>query len=178
MTRLHKLLYLADLQYFHEHGRSLTGAPWVREKYGPMTKAMLPSLNDMRGHEVQDETKPTMKGYALHLIEKGPAPRFAPDLAPEEAETIDVILRLTKRLSDDEVKALAYSTTPMRYVEEREHEAGKKLIDLPLDFGSMAEPSRLQDKGPTPDLEARAVAQARDLEALAPFIERSLSGGG
>ena len=134
MTRLHKLLYLADLQYFHDYGRSITGAKWVRHNFGPMTKAMLPSLNDMRGYEVQDETKATMKGYSLHLIERGPAPRFKPNLAPEETEALDTILRLTRRLTDDEVINLAYATTPMRYVEERERETGEKLIDLPLDF--------------------------------------------
>ncbi len=178
MTRLHKLLYLADLQYYHEHGRSITGAKWVRHNYGPMTKAMLPSLNAMSGHEVEEEKKPTLQGRELHLIRTGPAPRYEAKLSPDEAEAIETILRMTKRLTDNEVKALTYATTPMRLVAEKEEESGAKLIDLPLDFGSMTNPARLRGIGPAPDLKARARAQQEDLVAMAPSIERALSGGG
>lgn len=178
MTRLHKLLYLADLQYFHEHGRSITGAKWVRHNYGPIAKAMLPSLAAMSGHEVEEEKRATQKGHELHLIRRGAAPRFQGELSADEADAIDAILRMTKRLTDDEVVALAYATTPMRYVAEREQEAGRKLIDLPIDFGSMADPTSLRGIGPAPDFDARAKAQDQDLVAMAPFVERALSGGG
>ena len=178
MTRLHKLLYLADLQYYHEHGRTITGAPWVRHNFGPMTKAMLPSLAAMSGHEVVEEKKATKKGFELHLIRRGPDPRFEADLAPGEADAIDSILRLTKKLTDDEVIALSYATTPMRYLVEQELVAGKKLIDLPIDFRSMTDPAGLQGIAATPDLEARAKAQQEDLELMAPYLERALSGGG
>ncbi len=71
MTRLHKLLYLADLEHYLETGRTITDATWVREKYGPMTKAMLPSLGEMKGHETEDEKRQTNSGREVPRSAEG-----------------------------------------------------------------------------------------------------------
>jgi hypothetical protein len=179
MTRLHKLLYLADLEFYLENGRTLTGAPWVRQKYGPMTKAMLPSLANMASHEIEEEQIPTQKGRQVHLIKKGPSPRYAAALDRDEAETLDRILEMTARLSDDDVVRLAYSTTPMLLIEARERHEGVKLLDTPIDFGRMTEPADLElAQEREPDLEARAVAQREAMAAMAPYVARALSGPG
>jgi len=177
MTRLHKLLYLADLEFYLDNGRTLTGAPWVRQKFGPMTKAMLPSLANMASHEIEEEQIPTKKGRQVHLIKRGPSPRYAADLGTDETETLDRILEMTARLSDDEVKALAYSTTPMLLIEARERREGVKLLDTPIDFGLMTEPADLEPaQEREPNLQARGAAQRQAMAAMAPYVERALSG--
>jgi Antitoxin SocA-like, Panacea domain len=136
-TRLHKIVYLIDLEYFRRYGRTLTGAPWVRHNYGPMTKALLPALNEMVGHELEERSKTTRSDRTLKLIEPGPAPRFQPDLGPAEQDVADFIVELTRQLSDRQVVDLAYATTPMRAILRREATLGRKLIDEPLDFAAL-----------------------------------------
>ncbi|MGO9179770.1 MAG: Panacea domain-containing protein [Candidatus Limnocylindrales bacterium] len=133
-TRLHKVVYLIDLEYHGRYGRTLTGAPWVRHNYGPMTKALLPALDDMADHELVQRVKTTRSDRTLKLITPGPALRYQPDLGPEEREVADFILALTRGLTDRQVLDLAYSTTPMRAVLRREATLGKKLIGEPIDF--------------------------------------------
>lgn len=35
-----KLMYLVDREYARRHGRGLTGAPWFREQYGPLSRTI------------------------------------------------------------------------------------------------------------------------------------------
>jgi hypothetical protein len=146
-TRLHKLVYLIDLEYYRRYGRTLTGAPWVRHNYGPMTKALLPALAEMNGHELNERPKTTLSERTLKLIEPGPAPRFQPDLGAAELEVADFILGLTQRLSDRQVVDLAYATTP---------------IDEPLDFAAAPV---LPDRD-EPDPEGYAAFKLGEVQAL------------
>lgn len=133
-TRLHKVVYLIDLEHHRRYGRTLTGAPWVRHNYGPMTKALLPALDKMAGHELVQRVKTTRSDRTLKLVTLGPAPRYQPDLDLAERGVADFILSMTERLTDQQVLDLAYSTTPMRAVLRREAILGKRLIDAPLEF--------------------------------------------
>ena len=148
MTRLHKLLYLADLEHYLETGRTITDATWVREKYGPMTKAMLPSLGEMKGHETEDEKRQTNSGREVHEVRRGPAPRFEPQLSEDAIQVLERILALMSRLTDDEVKRLAYATTPMP-IEIEERRRGTKLIDTPIDFHRMTDPRAIAEEPET-----------------------------
>jgi hypothetical protein len=179
MTRLHKLLYLADLEFFLEHGQTLTGAPWVREKYGPMNRAMLPALQAMANHEVAEEKRQTRNDRILHLILKGPSPRYQASLGPEQAEVLDRVIAMTTRLSDDEVKGLAYATTPMRLLQGRESREGRKLLNMPIDFAQMTDPAGIESSSDIePDFATRAEDQREAMVALAPYLERALTGAG
>ena|SRR5664280_2675757 len=161
-TRLHKLVYLIDLEYYRRYGRTLTGAPWVRHNYGPMTKALLPALAEMNGHELNERPKTTLSERTMKLIEPGPAPRFQPDLGAAELEVADFILMLTQRLSDRQVIDLAYATTPMRAILRREATLGRKLIDEPLDFSAAPV---LPDRD-EPDPEGYAAFKLGEVQAM------------
>jgi hypothetical protein len=179
MTRLHKLLYLADLEYFLEHGQTLTGAPWVREKFGPMNRAMLPALKAMSDHEVAQDTRQTRLNRTVHLILKGPSPRYEALLSPDQSQVLDRILAMTRRLSDDEVIGLAYATTPMRVLQGREKREGHALLNVPIDFAQLTDPAQIETESETePDFEARAADQSEAMSALAPYLERALTGAG
>jgi uncharacterized phage-associated protein len=174
MMRLNKLLYLADLEYFNRYGRTMTNAPWVRQKYGPTNRAMLPSVHAMSGHEVEEERKRTQLNREVYLVKDGPAPRFSGEMSPRETEVLDFVLATTARLSDEKVQKLAYGTTPMQLVLAREEVAGRKLLDEPLDFVTMSDPSQLPESDQRPDMDARMAAQREDMAAMAPFLARAL----
>ena len=42
-TKLNKILWLADTRAYVLHKRPITGATYMREKYGPVAKAMMPA---------------------------------------------------------------------------------------------------------------------------------------
>jgi len=174
-TRLHKVVYLIDLEYHRRYGRTLTGAPWVRHNYGPMTKALLPALDEMAGHELVQRVKTTRSDRTLKLVAPGPAPRYQPDLGPAEREVVDFILSVTERLTDPQVLDLAYSTTPMRAVLRREATLGRKLIDAPLEFDAdpvLPGPDEVDPPGHAAfkRAEAQALGGAR-ARLLASFVE-------
>ncbi len=174
-TRLHKVIYLIDLEHHRRYGRTFTGAPWVRHNYGPMTKALLPALEEMVGHELVQRVKTTRSDRTLKLVTAGPAPRYQPELDPAGREVADFILALTRRLTDRQVLDLAYSTTPMRAVLRREATLGRQLIDEPIDFDATPtlpgpDESDPPDRAAFKHAEAEALGRAR-ARMLAAVIE-------
>lgn len=133
VTKLEKILYLADLEHFHETGTTLTGARWVRYKLGPMAKAVLPSTALMDGYEISVSSKRTGP-YDSRVYTPGPSPRFRPDLTREERDSLDRILAVTGSLTAKEAIDLAYSTGPMRFIEMLEKRKGRQLLDVELTF--------------------------------------------
>lgn len=133
VTKLQKILYLADLEHFIERGTTLTGAHWVRYVHGPMAKALVPSTALMDGHEVRVEIEPA-GDYEAKVYRPGPAPRFNPALAPEERETLDRIITLTRRLTARDAVALAYNTAPMRFLLQQEADAGQVRLNMEIPF--------------------------------------------
>src|SRR5213593_1363720 len=131
-----------------------------------MTKALLPALRDMGGHELVDRHQPTLAGRTVKLVELGPAPRFSPDLSHEELESIEFILHMTRTLGDDQVRELAYATTPMQIIRERERQLGHELIDVPIDFDQVAGENAGSPTREHPDPEAYRAFKAAQLEEL------------
>lgn len=134
VTKLQKILYLADLEHFHATGTTLTGARWVRYTHGPMAKALVPSRNLMDGHEIDVRNEPRGE-YEAVVYRPGPKPRFNPDLATEERQTLDRIMALMKPMSTNEAIALAYNTGPMKLIQSFEKaRGGATLLDAEISF--------------------------------------------
>ena len=133
VTKLQKVLYLADLEHFYATGTTLTGARWVRYTFGPMAKALVPSRALMEGHELT-VTDEIWGNREAHVYRPGPAARFRPALSTEEKATLDGILHLTSGLSVDEVVSLAYNTAPMRFLQLLERAQGTVLIGMDIPF--------------------------------------------
>ena len=98
VTKLQKILYLADLEHFNDTGTTLTGARWVRYTHGPMAKALVPSTNMMDGHEVTVSVEQAGQ-YEAKIYRPGPAPRFRPGLTAEERATLDRIVALARSMT-------------------------------------------------------------------------------
>lgn len=156
VTKLEKILYLADLEHFHVTGTTLTGARWVRYTLGPMAKAVLPSTTLMDGHEISVSTEPAGP-YESRVYRPGPASRFRPDLTREERDSLDTIVGLTRDLSAKEAIDLAYATGPMRFIQMLERRKGRKLLDVELTF----------------EMDDEQLAAAATLEATADEADRA-----
>ena len=152
VTKLEKILYLADLEHHTLTGTTMTGAQWVRYTYGPMAKALVPSTQVMDGHEIEVTTEPVGR-YDARVYRPGPAPRFRPNLAAEEREALDRIIALVRPLSTGDAIRLAYNTAPMRFLQRVEAETGQLQLDVEIPF----------------DLDERAVADAATPEPTAPI---------
>lgn len=133
VTKLQKVLYLADLEHFTLTGTTLTGARWVRYTHGPMAKALVPSTKAMDGHEIEVTTEPIGQ-YDARVYRPGPAPRFRPNLAAEERETLDRIIAPVRPLSTSDAISLAYNTAPMRFLQQIEAEVGGIRLDVEIPF--------------------------------------------
>lgn len=154
VTKLQETLFLADLEHFTLTGTTLTGARWVRNTYGSMAKVLVPSTQVMDGHEIDVATEP-VGSFDARVYRPGPAPRFRPNLAPEEKSALDRILALIRPLSTKDAMALAYNTAPMRFLRRIEAETGQIQLDVEIPF----------------DLEDQAIADAATPELMAPIEE-------
>jgi hypothetical protein len=173
VTKLEKILYLADLEHHALTGTTLTGARWVRYTYGPMVKALVPSNQLMDGHEVEVSTEP-MGPYDAHVYRPGPAPRFRPNLASEEKGALDRILALVGPLTTKDAIALAYNTAPMRLLQRIEGETGQIQLDVEIPFeldeatiADVASPEPAADVAAVVAFKRRERERVRDLQEAA-----------
>jgi hypothetical protein len=173
VTKLEKILYLADLEHHALTGTTLTGARWVRYTYGPMVKALVPSTQLMDGHEVEVSTEP-MGPYDAHVYRPGPAPRFRPNLASEEKGALDRILALVGPLTTKDAIALAYNTAPMRLLPRIEGETGQIQLDVEIPFeldeatiADVASPEPAADVAAVVAFKRRERERVRDLQEAA-----------
>jgi hypothetical protein len=177
VEKLEKILYLADLEYFHRTGRKITGARWVRHRFGPMAKAVIPSRNMMNGREIT-VSEEEVGGHSSFVYRVGPAPRFAAEVAPDQMATLDRIIRMLASVTAAEAAQLTYETLPMQERLKAEAEAGREILDVPLVFDDSRERvTRLAHRSPTATAEARTafkrseLARVRDIQGVA--ISRS-----
>lgn len=133
VTKLQKILYLADLEHFHASGTTLTGARWVRYTHGPMAKALVPSRNLMDGHELDVQIEQRGEHEAV-VYRPGPKPRFNPALASEERATLDRIIGLMRPMTTKDSISLAYNTGPMKLIQSMERAGGALMLDADIAF--------------------------------------------
>jgi hypothetical protein len=173
VTKLQKVLYLADLEHHALTGTTMTGARWVRYTHGPMAKALLPSTQVMDGHEIEVSNEP-VGPYDARVYRPGPAPRFRPNLAPEEKATLDRILALIRQLTTKDAIALAYNTAPMRLLQRIEGETGQIQLDVEIPFeldeatiADVASPEPAADVAAVVAFKRRERERVRDLQEAA-----------
>lgn len=173
VTKLEKLLYLADLEYFHRAGRTLTGARWVRYELGPLARRLVPARNEMVGYElaVADEKQ---GDWTAHVYRPGPSPRFEPALEPAEQEDLERVIKLARPLNTDQMIKLAYNTTPMRFLLSKEQGHPRFNVPIPfeLDLGVVAASTGEQ---PDADVNERRSFKAAELVRIADLQEAMLA---
>lgn len=178
VTKLEKILYLADLEHYLIRGQTITGARWVRYTNGPIAKAVVPSTRLMQGHEIVMERE-EQGTYEAHVYRPGPDPRFDPGLDEAARDTLDRIIELTRHLNSTEAIRVAYSTAPMRVILHDEAKAGgqaqlNRLIQFRLDDASVAAAAGIRPAMPEDD---RAEFKRRELDRIADLREVALAAG-
>jgi hypothetical protein len=173
VTKLEKILYLADLEHFHRTGKTLTGARWVRYKLGPLAKRLVHARDGMMGQEISVSGE-IQGDRQAQVYRPGPSPRFDPDLGPEERRDLDRIIELARPLNADQMIRLAYNTTPMRFLLSKERGKPRYNVSIPfeLDLGVVAAGSAETAAG---DAEERRAFKLRELERIADIQEATLA---
>ena len=175
VTKLQKVLYLADLEHHALTGTTMTGARWVRYTHGPMAKALLPSTQVVDGHEIEVSNEP-VGPYDARVYRPGPAPRFRPNLAPEEKATLDRILALVRQLTTKDAIALAYNTAPMRLLQRIEGETGQIQLDVEIPFElDDATSADVASPEPAADVAAVVAFKRRERERVRDLQEAAIS---
>lgn len=180
VTKLEKILYLADLEHFHRTGATLTGVKWVRFKLGPLAYRLPHSRDDLNGHEIAVSYE-VQGEHEAQVYRPGPAPRFEPALAAEGERNLNRILHIAEPLSTSQMIDLAYSTTPMRFLISKEKERGGKPryripIQFELDFNVVASSSAEREHQATPA--DRGAFKLRELARIADLQQATLVGAG
>lgn len=173
VTKLEKILYLADLEHFHRTGKTLTGARWVRYKLGPLAKRLVHARDDMVDREIRVSGE-VQGDKQAQVYRPGPSPRFEPDLNPEERRNLDRIIELARPLNADQMIRFAYNTTPMRFLLSKEQGKPRYNVSIPfeLDLGVVAAGST---ETAAIDADARRVFKLQELERIADIQEATLA---
>jgi hypothetical protein len=113
-TKLNKLIWTADFKAFCQTGRTITGATYQKEKYGPVPKAM-PIVLERLKTEGRLSLKPTRFGFwtgARPVAEAGARPDLTA-FSQQELATVDKVIaesfgKTGTDMSTESHKLLAY----------------------------------------------------------------------
>ena len=131
---LTKLLYLIDLTSIQQLGRSLTGEIYLRQQEGPWPPALQKLLPPLDGWEI----RLSFRGK-IPFVEPGKAARFQAEVAPEFVTIVDDVLSQFGRLTNSQIKTVAYKTPPMRYLLSEERD-GRDVRRIPVIYRDKCAP--------------------------------------
>ena len=175
VMKLEKTLYLADLEHFRTTGRRVTGARWLRHRFGPMAKSIVPSTRLMSGHEIT-VTHEAVGPYESDVYRPGPAPRFEPRLADDERASLDRAIELGRALTGARLARLSYNTTPMLVHLKREAEEAREIWDATLSFDN--HPGHIAEgigRPPEADQQARLAFKRAELDRVEDLQQAALA---
>jgi uncharacterized phage-associated protein len=113
-TRLMKLLYFVESEYYLTHGQTLSGETYYCNHHGPTVDVKVledDALNDLKTFLTKDERDNggDSKSKIYKLISK----QFTyPNLTEEEVECIDTVFQKYKHLSARELRELSHADPP------------------------------------------------------------------
>jgi uracil-DNA glycosylase family 4 len=130
---LHKLTYLVECEGWKTRGVGVTGAYFIRQKDGPYcTDLHIAKLKKALDGLVVKEIGGKL---VLSLGQQKLLDANGHNQAEDEA-VIDHVVNSTVGLSDSELKAKVYMTTPMRDILRRERTQLLNLYNSPIRFGA------------------------------------------
>lgn len=127
LFRLHKAMYLIDLEARKQTGTTATDFFYIRQKEGPYCVEL--GSRWFKAHE--DQVKLSTRNGRPWLTWRGGLFDSTPQLNSASATVVDAVLDIIKRLDDGELKTKAYLTPPMKQ-SLREERAGYVQLNRPL----------------------------------------------
>lgn len=174
VTKLEKILYLADLEHFRRSGRTITGARWLRYRLGPLAKR-LPHVRDaLAGHEITVSPE-DRGGHVAQVYRPGPRRRFEPELRSDEVRDLDRVIAMARTLSTDDAIALAYNTSPMRFLLMKEQGTPRWNVPVPFELDPGVVAAAATSMHTPEDSEERAAFKLAELARAADLQESALA---
>lgn len=109
--KLAKLLYLTDLAGIRQLGHMIAATVYLRQVDGPWPPALDHELERMNGREIRRSFS-----RRVPVVEIGPAPRAQIELPDEHLAILAEVYNRYEGMSNAQIKAVAYSTSPMRHM--------------------------------------------------------------
>lgn len=128
LFRLHKAMYLIDLESLKQTGSAITDFFYIRQKEGPYCVEL--GSRWFKAHE--EQVRVTFRDRKPWLTWLGSG-LFAdrPELAPIDANIVDPVLDKVRELTDPQLKTKAYLTAPMKQ-SLRDERVGLSQLNRPL----------------------------------------------
>lgn len=109
-SRLQKMAYLAELEFYREYGERLTGAEFYNHYYGPYSFDLEKVTVEMEGDTILMEIAETEKGEAI--FHRPDTERINIELSGREKSILDEVVNEWKFKPTQEIVQAAKSTTP------------------------------------------------------------------
>lgn len=152
-TKLTKLLYLIDCEYFRWARTTLTGAPWLFYHFGPYSADLLAVAGKTPGvafaEPVEVEGERTFKACRIAQFHADPLARFPPELRAAVEKVCSRWLALDLETILDHVY---FHTEPMLTATRSQ----------PLDFSLIPDPRTAEKREPVRSLGSLLTAATRD----------------
>jgi len=120
-TKLIKLLYLADYEFYKNYNREISGTTvYIKWDYGPYSPDIEECLFDMAGLQIikiKKRTSLKMRDYySFNLLGSHD---YEKNLDSNELEFMEFILSKYDHLEIEDLKRIAYKTPPMLYAQNK-----------------------------------------------------------
>lgn len=102
-TVIYKLLYFIDFDYYEKYGKTLIGAQYIKNHFGPTPISFKKIVEEMQEKEQID----TVSGSYFKYKQRKYMPRVAPDLSELSAQELEHINEVIQRLGDKQAKELS-----------------------------------------------------------------------
>jgi transcriptional regulator with XRE-family HTH domain len=110
-TVIYKLLYFIDFDYYEKYGKTLIGAQYIKNHFGPTPVSFKKIVEEMQEKEQID----VVSGSFFKYKQRKYMPRIAPDLSELSAQELEHINDVIQKLGDkqaNELSELSHKDTP------------------------------------------------------------------
>ena len=121
VTKLQKLLYYCDFDYYHKHNKSISGYTYFKNHYGPTVKDLPSIVKDLADEglikvlESQNYYGSPQTNFALIKMSEGIEKEFS----DSERLVIDEVNQAYRGLSPSEISTLSHRDPPYVVAEEQ-----------------------------------------------------------
>ncbi|MCD6361394.1 MAG: SocA family protein [Armatimonadetes bacterium] len=138
VTRLMKLLYLAELTHFRRYGRPLTGARFINYDYGPICLDAYRALERLAAKgAIEEHCHTTRDGQTCRLQMPVMTAMHVEPASPYAIEVVDQVVDEWQDRSSAELVSYAKSTAP--FTASRYNEELDLSLAAPTPFSSPAD---------------------------------------
>jgi len=172
---LAKLAYFVDLRSATETGRTLTGATWRFDDFGPFTPEVYAATDELVAAHligIQHRTSPQGYQYRVHRALRSPDLHALFDAGA--SRLVDETLTAFNGLDGEVLQEIAYTTAPIVYAKrgevldmERDHRKRQHMEARGVPVKAIQERLRARKRTPSGTPEQRAEQDRKVMEEMA-----------